>query len=512
MFSSKSQFYLKMKNFKYIIIGLCCSVTLFSGCKKFLNVVPIDNLTGNNYWQNKKDVEAYTSGLYQQFRAKVAGENAKAFYLTFDVRNAPIVAAASHLNLLAGGNIRALQGNSEWGKDAAYGYYRMTDWKAFYDIIQAANILVAQVDKIPTATFSENDKKRYRAEAVFMRNLCYLFMVRLYGDVPYYTEAYHTTPLPRMPMVEVLERCIADMEALKEDLPWTYGDQSIVAIRATRGSALALMMHLNMWAAAFDPGKAEAHYRSTKALGDELLANPGVHELLPLERTKEIFKGRTKEGLFEVLQNSNYGEFFNIRSNLASIMTYYPYRGTVTKTTNDGYYTTKYMESIYPSSAGPDKRLTIWFDQPFSGNNKFQFLKFINVYGGEGVSVRNDDNIIVFRYSDAILLAAEAAAELEDVGEGQRLVNLVRVRAGASLITTTGSDLKDDIYMERCRELMGEGHYYNDLVRTKRIMNIKFNLSKVMSVSDFIQGGWTWPIYEDALKNNPYMKLNEFWK
>lgn len=506
-----------MKNFKYILIGLCCSVTLFSGCKKFLNVVPIDNLTGNNYWQNKKDVEAFTAGLYQQFRAKVAGNNARAFYLTFDVRNAPISATALHLNLLASGNIRSLQSEADWNvtgdrQGSGYGYYNMTDWKGFYDIIQASNILIAQVDKIPTATFSESDRRRYRAEAVFMRNLSYFFMVRLYGDVPYYTEAYHTDPLPRMAMVQVLEKCIADMEAVKADLPWTYGDQSIVAIRATRGSALALMMHMNMWAAAFDAGKAQAHYQETKKLGDELLANPGVHELLPLERTKEIFKGRTKEGLFEVLQNSNYGEFFNVRSNLANIMTYYPYRGTITTTSNLAYYTTKYMETIYPSSGGPDKRLTTWFDQPFSGSSKFQFLKFINVYGGEGVSVRNDDNIIVFRYSDAILLAAEAAAELEDVGEGQRLVNLVRARAGASPITTTGSDLKDDIYFERCRELMGEGHYYNDLVRTKRIMNAKFNLSRVMSVSDFIQGGWTWPIYQAALNNNPYMKLNEFWK
>lgn len=506
-----------MKNFKYIIIGLCCSVTLFSGCKKFLNVVPIDNLTGNNYWQNKKDVEAFTAGLYQQFRAKVAGGDARSFYLTFDVRNAPISSNQAHLAILASGNIRNLQKLEDWNvsgdkQGAGYGYAVMTNWKIFYDIIQASNILIAQVDKIPTATFSEADRKRYRAEAVFMRNLSYLFMVRLYGDVPYYTEAYHTAPLGRTPMVEVLEKCIADMEAIKEDLPWSYGDQSIVAIRASRGSALALMMHLNMWAAAFDAGKAQAHYTATKKLGDELLANPGVHELLPLERSKEIFKGRTKEGLFEVLQNSNYGELFNIRSNLANIMTYYPYRGTITKTTNDGYYTTKYMETIYPSSAGPDKRLTYWFFQPFSGGSKFQFLKFINVYGGEGVSVRNDDNIIVFRYSDAILLAAEAAAELGDNGEGQRLVNLIRARASASPITTTGSDLKDDIYFERCRELMGEGHYYNDLVRTKRIMNSKFNLSSVMSVSDFIQGGWTWPIYQDALKNNPYMKLNEFWK
>lgn len=499
-----------MKHFKYILTLLCCSAALFSGCKKFLNVVPIDNLTGNNYWQNKKDVEAFTAGLYQQFRSKVASGDAGGFYLSFDVRNTPIVSSSAPLQMLANGDIRGLQKQGAWNSD--YNFSNVTNWKAFYDIIQAANILIVQVEKIPSATFSDADRKRYRAEAVFMRNLAYFFMVRLYGDVPYYTEAYHTTAIPRTPMVEVLNKCIADMDAVKEDLPWSYGDQSILGIRATRGSALALMMHMNMWAAGFDIANAGTNYMQTKKLGEELMANPGIHELLPIEKSKEIFKGRTKEGLFEVLQNSNYGEFFSQRANLATVMTYFPYRGTVTTLSNTAYYSIKYMNTLYPVGVGPDKRLTTWFDKPYNGDGKFQFLKFVNVYGGEGVSVRNDDNIIVFRYSDAILLAAEANVNLDQDEEARRLVNLIRARAGALPITTSGSDLADDIYMERCRELMGEGHYYNDLVRTKRIMNVKFNLSRVMTVSEFIQGGWTWPIYQDALLNNPYMKLNDFWK
>jgi hypothetical protein len=54
-----------MIRFTYILLFLFAGSLLLSGCKKFLNVVPVDNLSGNNYWQNKKDVEAFTAGIYR---------------------------------------------------------------------------------------------------------------------------------------------------------------------------------------------------------------------------------------------------------------------------------------------------------------------------------------------------------------------------------------------------------------------------------------------------------------
>src|SRR5690606_42121015 len=48
---------------------LIASFTLAStGRKKFLNVTPLDNLSGNNYWKSEGDVEAYTAGIYSRFR------------------------------------------------------------------------------------------------------------------------------------------------------------------------------------------------------------------------------------------------------------------------------------------------------------------------------------------------------------------------------------------------------------------------------------------------------------
>src|SRR5690606_14191371 len=94
-------------------------------------------------------------------------------------------------------------------------------------------------------------KKQFIAEAVFMRNPSYFFLVRLFGDVPYYTEAYFSEAVGRTSMLEVLENIYQDMLAHYQNLPWTYEDPTIVGNKAMRGAALSLVMHTNMLLAGF---------------------------------------------------------------------------------------------------------------------------------------------------------------------------------------------------------------------------------------------------------------------
>ena len=98
-------------------------------------------------------------------------------------------------------------------------------WKNFYKVIQSANILLKEIDR---TSVPENEKKAYKAEAVFMRGLAYFFLVRNFGDVPYYTDAHHQEPLPRTNMVTVLKNIAADLNQILVDdpdvtcLPWTH--------------------------------------------------------------------------------------------------------------------------------------------------------------------------------------------------------------------------------------------------------------------------------------------------
>lgn len=501
--------YILMKKYTYILVLAVVATTVMS-CKKFLNIVPVDNLSGNNFWQTKADVEGFTNGLYARFRAKVG--QGSGFAQVADLRSAPLVSvsAGNYVGWMSTNNLRSLSGDGQWTSN--YNFRTNTRWKEFFDVVAAANILYAKIDEVPTAALSDTERKQYKAEAVFMRNISYFMMVRLFGDVPYYTTAFSNEKLPRTPMVTVLRNCIADMEAVKNDLPWTYSDPSMVGVRAMRGGAIALLMHMNMWAAGFDQVEANktAYYDAVISLGRQLETSTD-YQLLPYsnDQYKLIFKGRTRESLFEVFQNANNGEKLSEFSNLGYLLSHYPLKGTVTSTNSLAYYDKEWMDKIY-SDGIADGRKDAWFENRTVNNGTFQFKKFANVYA-EGLNIKNDDDIIIFRLSDAYLLAAEANANRDAEAEAKRYLNKVRDRANASTITSTGETLKDDIYYERVRELMGEGHYFYDLVRTKRITDTKFCKNPI-AVTDFNNGAWTWQIDATALVNNPNMTLNNFWR
>lgn len=497
-----------------LIIPVLLFTVFFSGCKKFLNVTPIDNLSGNNYWRTRDDVERYTNGLYAMLRTKICQTNNQPFTIIGDLRCAFIGGSQAGAIDIVNNNIKGLYGSSDpsWISNT-------TRWKEFFDIIQAANIMYAKLDDVPADALSEESRAAYKAEAVFLRNLCYFFMVRLFGDVPYYTNAFNDQPLPRTAQVTVMKNCIADLKAVKDNLPVTYTDPTLLNTRAMRGSAIILLMHMNMWASAFDNAQdLSGYYKQTIELGNELGSYPqyALLELTPANN-KVLFKGNTTEGLFEIVANQNRGELFTDRQSPSLLFSYYPYWGNTGKISSSLFYQNKYMELLYPSGL-PDLRRDLWFDNFNSNTSTFNLKKFQNTYttGGDNF-IKHEDNLIVFRLADAILLTAEAYAQIGDDNNARLFVNKIRTRANATPIQSADYKLKEDIFFERQRELIGEGQYYFDLVRTKdnstapRVTNPNYCKTPI-PLGDFIAGGWTVPIDPSALNNNPLMTLNNFWR
>ncbi|MDK2772344.1 MAG: RagB/SusD family nutrient uptake outer membrane protein, partial [Flavobacterium sp.] len=87
-------------------------------------------------------------------------------------------------------------------------------------------------------------------------------------------------------------------------------------------------------------------------------------------------------------------------------------------------------------------------------------------------NLTNPNNYRAIRYSDVLLMAAEAnnRGGIDDT-KARTYLNLVRRRAFGDTnhdISASGAALTDFIYQERRLELMGEGHLFFDLVRTGR--------------------------------------------
>ena len=503
------------------------------GCEKFINVEPIDSLSGNNFWKDVNDAETFTLEIYRLFRDAALVQ--APYFIMGEIRNGQgrqtnsypyrnDISAASRGDVVylaytprpaAGANAETFwQNHAEWDK--------LANWTPFYKVVQSSNILYENINRLAdnNKSISPAIVKQYQAEAVFMRCLTYFFMIRLYGDVPYYTNAYNDKPLPRTSHVEIAKRCLQELEVVKDDLPWTYTEPANRAVRAMRGSAIALMMNLNMWLAGFDEVNEDEYYENTDLLGDELTQNgeieAGAYELLPLSRTSEIFGGRSKESFFEISNSVNYQGF--TASNSRKMIPFYVLDGytvnlNVDRENAEMAYDSRYMEILYKDGE-PDGRIEAWFknnEDWKSGSGKFRFFKFVDFEFQTGNQASNYANsIMVFRYAESLLLQAEACANLLKTDKAVNLLNRIRERAGATLYPGNGYDnLSDAIFYERGKELMGEGYYFFDLVRTKRIMNGDFTIAP-LTFSAFQSNAWTWPIDKKALENNPYMYLN-YW-
>ncbi|KIA91894.1 glycan metabolism protein RagB [Pedobacter kyungheensis] len=500
---------------KVIIYTIIIAATFcLPSCKKFLDVQPLDKLTGNNFFQSKEDVVA---NIYNLSRIVFGKYNETHFVgATGEYRSGEVLyesqsdlaPAREFVEILGKNNLLFLiSGGRPWD---FYNFGRITDWTAYYQAIQGANILIAKLDEgIPGV--SETEKNSFKAEAAFIRSLSYFTMVRLYGNVVYYTDAFHSAAQPRENFVSVLNKCIADLKTHKNNIAWTYTDPSLKGVRASRGSIVALMMEMNMWNAGFDPNNAQKYYQETADLGKELIAS-NAYRLLPINEWATVVKGRSDESLFEFYRSINYGDANANIAPIADMFLHYPYkRPEYTHRVSFAYYRGEYMQKLFQD--GSDKRITSWFNEDiFADNGKFMMLKFAQNSFSTGEEDANPDNtFMVFRYGGEILLAAEALADLGEDTESIKLLNMVRDRAQASkYVGGGGSALKDFIFYERSRELIGEGHHYFDLVRTKRILSNQWSYN-VLTADKFSRGAWTWPINSSALNNNPFMVLNEYW-
>jgi len=113
------------------------------------------------------------------------------------------------------------------------------------------------------------------------------------------------------------------------------------------------------------------------------------------------------------------------------------------------------------------------------------------------------NNVKVIRYSDVLLMSAEAHARMGDDANAAMNLNQVRQRVGLDDVSAGGAELLDAIYKERRLELALEGHRYWDLIRTKRAVQILGPLGWVDGKNNYL------PIPQSEIDNtNSTIKQN----
>ena len=358
-------------------------------------------------------------------------------------------------------------------------------WQYAYVAIRNINMTLAGIERSPIAY---KDKIDFIGEAKIMRAFYYYILTSFFGDVPFYLDNIETLEdqtrigkLPRMSAVDTRTALIEDLMGIVPhmtqirtcDIPKSDAYQG----RATASMGWMLIAKMAMWNKDWDTalesiGKLEGLY------GD--LSKYNIEDI-------QFSRKLTPESIFEV-QHAYQKGGISMASNVATVCM--PQRNGGKEDVFDGVkidtlgkeataYTplrpTAYMrETIMPVRVN-DKRRNLNMVASWGVDEKGNPLTFTSGKTWMGpkfwcynmYSTNDSNNHPIFRYADALLMAAECHCEKKNLGEAIRYYNMVHSRATGSTYDLAESyiTLQDEIRKERARELFGEFQRKFDLVR-----------------------------------------------
>jgi hypothetical protein len=477
---------MKMKK-SVLYISFLTLLLAGSSCKKVIEQTPSNTIYREGFWKTEQDANTSLAGTYARLRDVLNQANRHYYY--GDIPADVFVSFAGDLSFLP-----------EISRGVYTAAYQdlLRDWRPFYKISALANLVIEKVPQIPESAFRTGGaaaRDKVVGEALYIRALTYFYLTRIWGDVVYVTSVEQDTESEpnkaRTKKEEVLAGCIKDLLEASEKLEFGYASANDRAVRANKGSALALLAHIYAWT---------GDYANAEKAADEVITKGG-YTLLPISQMPALFKGKSAESIFEIEFESTNSE--GNRDGIAQQLLLEPY---IRNKTNAWFIDQTQLQIVYgdTSSTTKDQRVTTWFER--SGNNIFS-KKYSSVFYKDLANfadVRYDDNIVIHRLSDIMLLRAEALSKLNRFGEARQLLNAVRLRAGLGGSTATDAQLYDEIFLERCRELFLEGHKYWDMLRTK-------HFPSHLTQEEFNQGAHLFPIQKEIFLDNNMLTQNAYW-
>lgn len=335
-------------------------------------------------------------------------------------------------------------------------------WEGRYDGIYRANNALYYLERF---TIDENLKKRLIGEIKFLRALFYFDLVRCFGGVPLVTskidindsETVNNVVFVRKSKEETYSLIETDLLDAVERLPLksAYGQNDLG--RATKGAAQALLakayLYQQKWQLSFDMA--------------EKVMTSGQYDLLPdyAQVWREVGENKI-ESIYEV------------QGTLTRGLQDYSYVQMPRGTPDLGWGFNTPSESLANAYEAGDERKagtimfvpsTLWdgSQAPLTWTNPRYNYK---AYQSSSMEEYNSDdrgksgkNLRILKYSDILLIRAEAAFHIGNTDEALDQINVIRDRAGLEDLATI---TLEQIYKERRLEMAMEHDRWFDLVRT----------------------------------------------
>ena len=341
-------------------------------------------------------------------------------------------------------------------------------WRGPWPGILSSNIIIKTA---PTLNIDDTLRNRSLGEAYFLRAHYYFILVRFFGDVPLVTEPQDVNGdlyPARAPKTEIYKLIISDLEKAIQFLPTKqqYGDSD--KGRASKGAAIGALakvyLTLGQWQKVVD--------LTTQLEGMGYTLNTDYSDNFNINKENSV------ESLFEVQYASDGGYDFWSNENQASwTSTFMGPRGA--NFVGGGWGWNQPTQEFVNSYETGDKRKekTIFYEgcpdydgKEYKANyslTEYNVKKFLVPLSAFPSYDNSPLNFPIMRYSEVLLMKAEALNELGQTSLAIVPLNLVRGRAGLAAVTSGLSQtaFRDKVLHERRMELAFEGQRWFDLIR-----------------------------------------------
>ncbi|MBX2873752.1 MAG: RagB/SusD family nutrient uptake outer membrane protein [Saprospiraceae bacterium] len=390
-------------------------------------------------------------------------------------------------------------------------------WSDLYNGVNAANTALALVPQI-----KEDVSTILQAEAQALRAFNYFLLLDVFGNIQAFKEDVLTgnVNVPQLSRAEVFDFIEAE---LLEAIPFL--NQDPIYGRITQGVAQTLLakLYLNAivykgspeWAACRDACTAvissgdyrladdyfdlfKTNNQSTGA--DEIILasieSPTIHQSrLSVHPAQVDTKNPSTNGFLNYAATPEMSELFDYTTDSRS--------DAILR----GLQFTSTGEVILTASGD-----SVLYEMDFRGGSAFLNGYRVLKYEMDATKINYGDNdIMIFRYADVLLMQAEALNELDDLSGAVDLINQVRARvydpaAPLAAGDFTKESLRTQILKERSTELFWEGWRRQDMIRHDAFCSQTWSQKEMPTENCDIR--LLFPIPKDVLDVNPNLTQN----
>ncbi|QNL50467.1 RagB/SusD family nutrient uptake outer membrane protein [Olivibacter sp. SDN3] len=447
-----------MKPTRILYILTCLGVMLCACQKDYLDANPEHEQNATNFFASKEDFIQAVNGAYVPLREIFTGS----FWQLGEMR-----ADNTSFQYNAGDR-------SGFGREQIDQFLELDDNAFVYSFFQNSFIGIGRCNVIldryaPEKINDDNAAQQIVGQATFLRAYYYFNLVQLFGEVPLVLHEVSSTDdafssAARRPVNEIYEAIAQDALTAAENLPENYQQDNDLG-RVTSISARMLLAKLYMVQQQFDRAMEQLNIvlQSDRSLNADYADN-----FNPVRKNgvESIFEVQYLEGPFDMSSNFMY--------------TFAPYNGG-TDITGFGLYpgaesgwnipTDDMLNAYEEGDLRREKSINMNFIDPNTQRTVPYVIKYRSPHA---IRYQTNENFPVYRYADAMLMAAECLNELGYAGNGQAFTLLNEVRSRAGLTPQTDQLLanqtafREAVWHERMVELAFENHRWLDLLRTGR--------------------------------------------